>query len=249
MSKEVENTSIEEAEVVEQEAAIEEVIEEVESIEPSESLKPTTKDDDEERLQMARELDISLRRDPVTRKPIIPSTPAMRAALARKALNNKTPIQTSNIETLVIDTYGETVAADPNIKMIISVMTEYLKRMGPNSTIDEKRGGELQASLANLYDVVLSLPPELAEIGLEIIVTIIKQNIRGAFKQTLALRFANTMPLNKELSLRFQLLTTLFISLASGIKKKDLAKTINIRQLHEYVSDRTAKANLSEFIN
>lgn len=249
MSKEVENTSIEEAEVVEQEAAIEEVVEEVESIEPSESLKPTTKDDDEERLQMARELDISLRRDPVTRKPIIPSTPAMRAALARKALNNKTPIQTSNIETLVIDTYGETVAADPNIKMIISVMTEYLKRMGPNSTIDEKRGGELQASLANLYDVVLSLPPELAEIGLETIVTIIKQNIRGAFKQTLALRFANTMPLNKELSLRFQLLTTLFISLASGIKKKDLAKTINIRQLHEYVSDRTAKANLSEFIN
>ena len=249
MSKKVENTSTEEAEVVEQEAAIEEVIEEVESIEPSESLKPTNKDDDEERLQMARELDISLRRDPVTRKPIIPSTPAMRAALARKALNNKTPIQMSNIETLVIDTYGETVAADPNIKMIISVMTEYLKRMGPNSTIDEKRGGELQASLANLYDVVLSLPPELAEIGLETIVTIIKQNIRGAFKQTLALRFANTMPLNKELSLRFQLLTTLFISLASGIKKKDLAKTINIRQLHEYVSDRTAKANLSEFIN
>lgn len=249
MSKKVENTSTEEAEVVEQEAAIEEVVEEVESIEPSESLKPTNKDDDEERLQMARELDISLRRDPVTRKPIIPSTPAMRAALARKALNNKTPIQMSNIETLVIDTYGETVAADPNIKMIISVMTEYLKRMGPNSTIDEKRGGELQASLANLYDVVLSLPPELAEIGLETIVTIIKQNIRGAFKQTLALRFANTMPLNKELSLRFQLLTTLFISLASGIKKKDLAKTINIRQLHEYVSDRTAKANLSEFIN
>lgn len=249
MSKEVENTSIEEAEVVEQEAVVEEVVEEVESIEPSESLKPTNADDDEERLQMARELNISLRRDPVTRKPIIPSTPAMRAALARKALNNKTPIQMSNIETLVIDTYGETVAADPNIKMIISVMTEYLKRMGPNSTIDEKRGGELQASLANLYDVVLSLPPELAEIGLETIVTIIKQNIRGAFKQTLALRFANTMPLNKELSLRFQLLTTLFISLASGIKKKDLAKTINIRQLHEYVSDRTAKANLSEFIN
>lgn len=249
MSKEVENTTIEEAEVVEQEAAIEEVVEEVESIEPSESLKPTNEDDDEERLQMARELNISLRRDPVTRKPVIPSTPAMRAALARKALNNKTPIQMSNIETLVIDTYGETVAADPNIKMIISVMTEYLKRMGPNSTIDEKRGGELQASLANLYDVVLSLPPELAEIGLETIVTIIKQNIRGAFKQTLALRFANTMPLNKELSLRFQLLTTLFISLASGIKKKDLAKTINIRQLHEYVSDRTAKANLSEFIN
>ena len=249
MSKKVENTSTEEAEVVEQETVVEEVVEEVESIEPSESLKPTNKDDDEERLQMARELDISLRRDPVTRKPIIPSTPAMRAALARKALNNKTPIQMSNIETLVIDTYGETVAADPNIKMIISVMTEYLKRMGPNSTIDEKRGGELQASLANLYDVVLSLPPELAEIGLETIVTIIKQNIRGAFKQTLALRFANTMPLNKELSLRFQLLTTLFISLASGIKKKDLAKTINIRQLHEYVSDRTAKANLSEFIN
>ena len=248
MNNEIEN-SVTEEEVVEQEAAVEEVVEEVESIEPSESLKPTAKEEDEERLQMARELNISLRRDPVTRKPIIPSTPAMRAALARKALNNKTPIQMSNIETLVIDTYGETVAADPNIKMIISVMTEYLKRMGPNSTIDEKRGGELQASLANLYDVVLSLPPELAEIGLETIVTIIKQNIRGAFKQTLALRFANTMPLNKELSLRFQLLTTLFISLASGIKKKDLAKTINIRQLHEYVSDRTAKANLSEFIN
>ena len=227
MNNEIEN-SVTEEEVVEQEAAVEEVVEEVESIEPSESLKPTAKDEDEERLQMARELNISLRRDPVTRNPIIPSTPAMRAALARKALNNKTPIQTSNIEALVIDTYGETVAADPNIKMIISVMTEYLKRMGPNSTIDEKRGGELQASLANLYDVVLSLPPELAEIGLETIVTIIKQNIRGAFKQTLALRFANTMPLNKELSLRFQLLTTLFISLASGIKKKDLAKTINI---------------------
>lgn len=249
MNNEIENGVTEEEVVVEQEAVIEEVVEEVESIEPSESLKPTAKDDDEERLQMARELNISLRRDPVTRKPIIPSTPAMRAALARKALNNKTPIQMSNIEALVIDTYGETVAADPNVKMIISVMTEYLKRMGPNSTIDEKRGGELQASLANLYDVVLSLPPELAEIGLETIVTIIKQNIRGAFKQTLALRFANTMPLNKELSLRFQLLTTLFISLASGIKKKDLAKTINIRQLHEYVSDRTAKANLSEFIN
>lgn len=202
-----------------------------------------------ESAALARELNITLHRDAQTGKPIGPSTPAMRAALARRAQNAPMVLPKSDIEAMVIDVHGPKVMADPNIKLLVTTLTEYLKRMGPNSAVTEVRGGELQAKLASVYDVVLSLNPELSQIGLEIIVSVVKQNIQGAFKQTAAFRFANTMPLNKELSLRFQLLTTLFINLASGTKKKDLAKVINVHQLHEYLSDRTAKANLSEFIN
>lgn len=228
--------------VVEQESIPEPVVEEPAAHEaPAEVLN--------ESAALARELNITLHRDAHTGKPIGPSTPAMRAALARRAQNAPITLPKSDIESMVIDGYGPKVMADPNIKLLVTTLTEYLKRMGPNSAVTEVRGGELQAKLAGVYDVVLSLTPELAQIGLEIIVSVVKQNLRGAFKQTDAFRFANTMPLNKELSLRFQLLTTLFINLASGTKKKDLAKTINIRQLHEYLSDRTAKANLSEFIN
>ena len=57
------------------------------------------------------------------------------------------------------------------------------------------------------------------------------------------------MPVDKTRAIRFQLLTTLFMSMASGTTKKNLSKTINIQQLLEYVTERTAKANISEFIN
>lgn len=223
------------------------VVENVEEV--SEPKAPTESLTDNTNVELARELNLTVRRDATTGKPITPSTPAMRAALLRRTQNSTLVPANADLESMLAQTYSKQVLSDVNIQLIITTMAAYLKRMGPNSTITDTRGGELQASLANLYDVILSLDPELAQVGLEIIVTIIKQNIRGAFKETFAFRFANTMPLNKELSLRFQLLTTLFIKLASGIKKKDLAKHINVRQLQEYITDRTAKANLSEFIN
>lgn len=222
---------------------------EVETTEAVEPQAPSTSLAAQENLALARELNITLRRDPHTNKPITPSTPAMRAALERLARNKPTIADTSNIEEMVVEQYGEKVAENPNIKRVVAVLTEYVKRMSPNSSITETRGGELQATLAELYDLALSLKPELSQIALEIIVSVVKQNANGAFQEKLAFRFANTTPLNKELSLRFQLLTTLFITLANGTKKKDLAKVISIRQLHEYITDRTAKANLSEFIN
>lgn len=237
------NETTETNEVEENQVTTEEATVETSPQQPTESLES------QDNLELARELNITLRRDSVTNKPITPSTPAMRAALQRKAQNKPTVDDTTNIESMVLDTYGKLVAENPSIKFLVATLTEYVKRMGPNSSVTETRGGELQANLAGVFDVVLSLKPELAQIGLEIIVTVVKQNIKGAFQERLAFRFANTMPLNKELSIRFQLLTTLFITLASGTKKKDLAKALNIRQLHEYITDRTAKANLSEFIN
>lgn len=211
----------------------------------------TTPDVDpyEEDLRMAKELNLTIRKDPQTGKPIIPSTPAMRAALKRKAAVRVDDTTTADIQKMVSDHYDPIVCDNPNIQHVIATLGNYVKRMSPNAAIDEVRGGEIQAELAGLYDLVLSLDPELSTIGLEIIVSVIKMNLRGAFSQTLAYRFANTIPLNKELSIRFQLLTTLFISLASGTKKKDLSKTINVRQLHDYITDRNAKANISEFIN
>lgn len=203
----------------------------------------------QERLRLAKELNLTVRNDINTGKPILPSTPAMRAAAALNARKTTVNVPGMNIETYVIETYGNDLAQNPNIKLIISTMTDYIKRMSPSASIDEKTGGEVQAQAATMYDVVLSLKPEYAQVGLEIIVAVVKQNLRGAFSETAAMRFANTMPLNTERAIRFQLLTTLFMSLAAGTKKQDLAKVINVRQLVEYISDRNAKANISEFIN
>lgn len=203
----------------------------------------------EERLRLAKELNLTVRTDQHTGKPILPSTPAMRAAAALAARKTTVPVVGMDIENFVVQTYGDAVAQNPNIKLIISTLADYIKRMSPGASIDEKTGGEIQAAAANMYDVVLSLKPEFAQVGLEIIVAVVKQNLRGAFSETAAMRFANTMPLNTERSIRFQLLTTLFMSLAAGTKKRDLAKVINVRQLVEYISDRNAKANISEFIN
>lgn len=210
---------------------------------------PTETLESDVNVDLARELNITVRRDATTGKAITPSTPAMRAALARRESNRTLTPANTDIESMLLQKYGKAVLANSNIQLIVTTMTTYIKRMGPNSTVTDVRGGELQASLASLYDVVLSLDPELSQTALEIIVTIIKQNLRGAFREDFAFRFSNTTPLNKELSLRFQLLTTLFLKLAGGTKKKDLAKVINVRHLQEYITDRTAKANLSEFIN
>lgn len=203
----------------------------------------------EEQLRLAKELNLTVRTDPNTGKPVLPSTPAMRAAAAAAARKPLAVNTHMDIDEYVLKTFGEQAAENPNIKLVVSKLTNYVKKMSPTASIDEITGGEQQAELANMYDVVLSLKPELSQVGLEIIVAVVKQNIRGAFGQTTALRFANTMPVNNERAIRFQLLTTLFMSMATGTTKKDLAKTINIRQLLEYITDRNAKANISEFIN
>lgn len=222
----------------------------IEDVQPVvEEAVETPVDPIDEDLRMAKELNLTIRKDPQTGKPIIPSTPAMRAALNRKASVRVDDTTTADIQNMVSENYDPLVSENPNIQHVIATLGNYVKRMSPNATVSEVRGGELQAELAGLYDLVLGLDPELSSIGMEIIVSVMKMNLRGAFSQTLAYRFSNTVPLNKELSIRFQLLTTLFISLASGTKKKDLSKTINVRQLHDYISDRNAKANLSEFIN
>lgn len=202
-----------------------------------------------EQIALAKELNLTIRKDPHSGKPMLPSTPAMRAAAALAARKTTVAHTGINIDGYVIEHFGEQAASNPNVKLIVSTLSDYVKRMSPNASIDEKTGGELQAKLANMYDIVLSLKPELAQVCLEIIVAVVKQHLRGAFQQTSALRFANTMPLNTERSLRFQLLTTLFMSMASGTTKANLAKTINIRQLLEYITERNAKANISEFIN
>lgn len=203
----------------------------------------------DEQLNLAKELNLTVRTNPSTGKPILPSTPAMRAAAARLAVKTVQPTQQLNIEKLVSDEFGEKVLEDVNIKLIISGLSEYVKKMSPSNVIDEDAGGAAQAKLANLYDVALSLEPAVAEMALKIIVTVIKLNLSGTFKPTMSLRFANTMPLNSEHALRFQLLTTLFCALASGVTKKDLGRTLNVRQLIDHLSDRNAKSNLSEFIN
>lgn len=202
-----------------------------------------------EQLALAKELNLSVRTDKNTGMPILPSTPAMRAAAARRAVSVVMPTVAMDIEQHIFDTYGKDSVKDVNIKLLIDVLSDYVKLMSPSASITETQGGNQQAKLANLYDVVLSLKPELSQISLEIIVNVIKQNIRGAFAERNALRFANTMPIDKERAMRFQLLTTLFISMAGGTAKKDLAKTINLKQLLEYVTERNAKANISEFIN
>lgn len=203
----------------------------------------------DEQIRLAKELNLTIRTDPQSGKAILPSTPAMRAAAARQAYKPVVENTGINLDDYVLENYGDMASENPNIKLVTATLTDYIKRMNPASSIDETTGGEQQAKLANMYDVVLSLKPEIAQMALEIVVAVVKQNQRGAFNQTAALRFANTMPLNSERALRFQLLTTLFISLAGGTTKKDLAKTLNIRQLLEYITDRNAKANISEFIN
>ena len=238
-------------EEIKEDVVVEEPVVETVEDEPTtdvvEDAKPET--DEEERIRLAKELNMTVRKDANTGKAILPSTPAMRAAAAAAARTVVMPVPGIDIEKHVIDTYGEDVAQEPNIKLIISTLSTYVKRMSPSASIDEKSGGEVQASLASMYDVVLSLKPEYAQVGLEIIVAVIKRHVSGAFSETAALRFANTMPVNSERALRFQLLTTLFMALANGTNKKDLGKVINIRQLVEYISSRDAKANISEFIN
>lgn len=244
MSDKTDNVEVQHVEVTEEATTSAGEFEKpVETITP----KPTVAVDETEEL--AKNLNLTGRRDLHTGKPILPSTPAMRAAAAARARKKVFDDNVMNIESYVIDNYGEHVVDNVNIKLVIATLSEYVKRMGPNTSVDETLGGDMQAKLANLYDIVLGLKPDIAQTSLEIIVAVIKNNLQGAFELTRALRFANTMPLNGELSLRFQLLTTLFINIAKGTSKKDLAKTINIRQLLEYIPDRNAKANISEFIN
>ena len=207
------------------------------------------KTEEQTRLELAKELNLTVRTDPGTGKAILPSTPAMRAAAARKKVKPVVEDSSMDIEAFVKDRYGENAVSDVNIKLVMSTLATYVKHMSPSASIDEKQGGIQQEKLANLYDVVLSLKPEIAQVALEIIVSVVKQNINGAFTPRSALRFANTMPLDKDRAIRFQLLTTLFITMGSGTAKKDLAKKVNVRQLLEYVTERNAKANISEFIN
>lgn len=240
-----EETSLDADQSQEQNIETEEAIETINAIVE----KTTAEIEHNERLELAKELNLSVRTNSTTGELILPSTPAMRAAAARK--NAKPIIQdsTMDIEDYVLNKYGEEAVNNPNIQLVISTLADYVKRMSPNASIDEKQGGITQGNLANLYDVVLSLKPEVAQVSLEIIVAVVKQNLRGSFTPRAALRFANTMPVDKERAIRFQLLTTLFMSMASGTTKKDLAKTLNIKQLLEYVTERSAKANISEFIN
>ena len=235
-----------------EEPAVEEAVVEVEpEVVEDTPVVVESKNDDHiaEQIKLAKELNLTIRTDATTGEPILPSTPVMRMAAARQALKPTTNTATFDIENHVMVEYGDVASNNPDIKFVVATLTDYVKRMSPSASIDEVTGGAMQAKLAGMYDVVLSLKPEVSQMALEVVVATVKQNIRGAFEATAAYRFANTMPLDSERAIRFQLLTTLFSTLASGTKKKDLAKAINVRQLLEYVTDRNAKANISEFIN
>lgn len=198
---------------------------------------------------LARKLGITKVYDKTTGELKLPSTPALRrlAELRKKPVIGETT--KVDIKQMVTDKYGEKVAGHPQMEYVISVLSEYVERMSPNNSVDEKEGGIQQVKLANLYDAVLNLPPEIAQSCLTVIVSVIKDNLTLAFSPHHALRFANTMQTTQEQALRFQLLTTLFMALADGTSKKDLPKVVNIRRLLEYVNTRDGKANISEFIN
>lgn len=174
--------------------------------------------------------------------------PLVKILAEREKQRTETPTKL-DISEYVKTTFGEDVLNDPQIQYVVATLSDYITHMSPEVSIDEVVGGKYQAKLANMYDVVLGLEPELSQVGLQIITNIVRNNIGGAFADTHSLRFANTMQLNIQQANRFQLLTVLFTTLGSGTAKKDLAKKISIRKLLDYIPDRDAKTNLTEFVN
>lgn len=207
----------------------------------------------ETREEMADKLGIdSGLSDARTGEKILPSTPALRVMMEQKQKAEEA-VKTSvdfTVRELLAQSYSEKVLSDPYIKYIVDTMTDYVRAMSPDAAIDETVGGQYQTRLARLYDTVLSQSDaELADVGLNIVNKIIKQNIHKAFDARYALRFANTQLLDESEARRFHMLTTLFTSLATGTKKSELAKVLSVQKLLDYIPDRNAKSNLSDFIS
>lgn len=204
-----------------------------------------------ESLDLAKELGVTAVTDVRTGQKSLPSTPAMRAYAARQAELEKA--QQANAVTSVADmvkeNYNAVVASNPTVVYVTTTLDEYIKRMSPKNSIDEVTGGQQQTKMARLYDTILLQQPELAQICLKIVVSAIKNNLNDAFAPLYAHRFANTVMLNQEEALRFQMLTTTFIALAEGTPKSDLNSKISVRKLLDYIPDRNAKSNMSEFLN
>lgn len=183
---------------------------------------------------------------PAIVKPVAPSTPFTRQVRQAVVMGERTRVDL--LET-VKTTYGNKAAENPQIKYLVATLGQYVEKMSKSSVIDEQQGGAMQARLADIYDTVLNLTPELSHIGINIIVSVIKDNLNDCFSDTMALRFANAMKINQQQALRFQMLTTLFVALARGTKKQDLGRRISIRKLVEYIPDRNAKENLMEYVS
>ena len=183
---------------------------------------------------------------PAIVKPVAPSTPFTRQVRQAVVMGERTRVDL--LET-VKETYGDKAAENPQIKYLVATLGQYVEKMSKNSVIDEQQGGAMQARLADIYDTVLNLTPELSHIGINLIVSVIKDNLNDCFSDTMALRFANAMKINQQQALRFQMLTTLFVALARGTKKQDLGRRISIRKLVEYIPDRNAKENLMEYVS
>lgn len=183
---------------------------------------------------------------------VIPSTPALKMMLERqektyleKAFDNSK----ADIEKLVVSLASESALENTIVQHVVSLFSEYLEQMSPKFTIDETSGGKLQTRLATLYDHVLNADSSVSQVCLNVIVEIIRKNLGGAFSENYALRFANTMSTNKDQQLRFHAITTVLLAIANGTSKRNLAKTIDVRKLLDYIPDRQAKANMSEFIS
>lgn len=183
---------------------------------------------------------------PTVAKPVAPSTPFTRQVRQAVVMGERTRV---DLLASVKETYGAKVAENPQIKYLTATLGQYVEKMSKSSVIDEQQGGAMQARLADIYDTVLNLTPELSHIGINIIVSVVKDNINDCFSDTMALRFANAMKINQQQALRFQMLTTLFVALARGTKKQDLGRRISIRKLVEYIPDRNAKENLMEYVS
>lgn len=184
-----------------------------------------------------------------TGRPIYPSTPMMRRMLEKQEqearMNDKS--RQDLIEEFM-KKHNEHTLKLPQVQYVINTLADYTEKMSPENSIDELKGGEMQTKVAKLYDAVLGYEPELAMVCLEFIVAVVKANLHLAFNERYALRFINTLRVNQEQSYRFQMLTTLFIELAKGAKGDALNQVVNVRKLLDFVTDRNAKANLSEFL-
>lgn len=184
-----------------------------------------------------------------TGRPIYPSTPMMRRMLEKQEeearMNDKSR---QDLMEEFMKKHNEHTLNLPQVQYVIKTLADYTDKMSPENAIDELKGGEMQTKLAKLYDAVLSYEPELAMICLEFIVAVVKANLHLSFNERYALRFINALRVNQEQSYRFQMLTTLFIELAKGAKGEALGQAVNVRKLLDFVTDRNAKANLSEFL-
>lgn len=240
---EIQETSVAEPTVEEITDVVEDAVEEVQ-----EPLKEEVVESEQERL--VRELEIKPQGvDINTGRPVYPSTPILRAMLEKQQRDNKVELKSKHdLVGQFTEKYGQHVVALPQVKYVIDTLVEYTEKMSPSNSIDEIRGGEMQSKLAKLYDSVLGYEPELSLVCLEFIVSVVKANLHMSFNERFALRFINTMRVNQEHSYRFQMLSTLFIELAKGAKGESLAEVINVRKLLDFVPDRNAKANLSEFL-